>query len=91
MDRDLWLMTVHGRRLLAFGPERLKAITAEQIESMERVLTLLDIQKPLLDAQADREREMREFEAQERRKVEMHRRLAVLMPALIKGITGSGT
>jgi len=100
MDRDLWLLTVYGRRLLDADPETLKAVTAEQIELAAKAVEihadglgrLLELQCALLDRQAEREREIREQQARMRRDEGLQRRLAVLMPILIERIiTGSGT
>jgi hypothetical protein len=86
MDRDLWLLAVHGQRLLSAEREKLKVI-----ESVGQFRRVLERQKSALDRQAALEREMRSFAEHERRKTEMHERIAALMPALIKSITGSRT
>jgi hypothetical protein len=95
MDRDLWLLTVYGRRLLVADPENLKAVTAEQIElaakAADGLARLLELQGERLDRQAEREREIREQQARMRRDEKLQGRLADLMPILIERIiTGSG-
>ena len=49
---------------------------------------LMDLQQEMLDRQAERDRELRDFEARETRRQELHEKLLALMPVLLKTLTG---
>ncbi len=52
---------------------------------------LMDLQQAMLDRQAERDRELRDFEARETRRQELQEKLLALMPVLLKSVTGEAS